>query len=303
MIDLKRMLCAAVLSCSVTMSGAGFAAAQVESASIPPLTIALPLAGETADGAGCKTSEAFKDENARTYAGHLTERFNTDVVLCLTDTLEEAADLARRGEVNMAWVDQASAAPIQATWRSSLTLRSKTGLGRPPFVLFGKAGNDLKLANVDTDKIGFLDRQPHSLNVDLAQRLLNDFGMPSEAISEVARFKTIDALFAAVDDGRLETAILEAGSWGRACAVLEADSTLCDGFEVLIYDRPRAEWAFMIPNDTEVERHYRLVGVHIALHIDHPQVFGWLSQGRGQEFDPTEPVAILPKSADRAVVF
>ncbi|WP_273242521.1 hypothetical protein [Hyphomonas atlantica corrig.] len=302
MIGWVQVLCKVVVCYGVAMSIALSTTAQVENTKILPLKIALPLAAETTDGAGCKTSEALTDKNARTYARHLSERFNTEAVLCLTTSLEEATSLAEHGEVNMVWVDQSSATPILSSWRASLTLRSRTGLGRPPFVLFGKA-NAIHLGDLNTNKIGFLDRAPQNLNIDLASRLLSDFGFANETIDQAARFDSIEAIFTAVENGSLDAAIVEAGSWGRACAVLEADSTICDGFEVLIYDRPRAENAFMIPSETDMERHYRLVGVHIALHLDHPEVFEWLSQGKGQEFDPTEATAMLPKSADLAIAF
>ena len=147
-----QLLCRFVIFCGAVMGITLAATAQGESTEVLPLKIALPLAAETADGAGCKTSAELTDENARTYARHLSDRFNTEAVLCLTTSLEEATNLAEQGAVNMVWTDQSNAAPLQSSWRASLTLRSRTGLGRPPFVLFGKTTRALQLENVNTSR-------------------------------------------------------------------------------------------------------------------------------------------------------
>lgn len=281
------------------------ATGQVTDGTPEPIMIALPLAGATQDGPGCKMAEDLVDDAARAYGLHLSARFNTQVELCLFETPGEAVAMAGRGEANLVWVDQSSAEPILESWRSSLTLRPDTGLGRPPFVLFTRVqeGQSIQIETLSGDQIGFLDRLPTDLNIDLAQDILRDYGLNAESLEESALFPSIDALFKAVEDGVVQAAILEAGSWGRSCAVLEPDSTICDGFDVLMYDRPRALNALMIPRTTSNERHYRLVGVHIALHLEQPEAFAWLSQGLGQEFDPTEPNAMVPKSPARAIVF
>jgi len=278
--------------------------AQTDAPLVAPLSVALPLANETTDGVGCKDTATLQDENARAYAEILETRFNTAVTLCLTETHAEAVDLGIRGDASFVWSDQSSVAPLLGSWRPALTLREFSGLGRAPFVVFGTkddAAGDM-LSSLNASEIGFLDRPPLSLNVDLALRLLNDYGISQPEDGQLRRFPNRADLFEAIESGDVDAAILEGGAWGRACAVLDSTSRVCDHLNVYIFDRPRALGAFMIPNDMDKERHFRLVGVHIALHLEHPEVFAWLSQGQGPEYEPTEATAILPKSIENAVV-
>ena len=279
--------------------------AQDDAFIIEPIRMALPLANVTSDGAGCKSASELQDLNARAYADILEARFNTDVTLCLTETYQEAAQLAAQGDVNFVWSDQGSAQPLLETWRPILTLRDHNGLGRVPFVVFGLPGSSsaAQTASMSEADLAFLGRPPKPLNIDLARQFLADFGVETVDSSEIREFSSIEAVFDAVETGVAQAGIVEGGTWGRSCNVLDPTSKLCDHLEVLIYDRPRAEYAFMVPNDIDVERHYRFVGVQIALHLESPNAFQWLSQGEGSEYDPTEAAALQPKSADSAIVF
>lgn len=280
-------------------------AAQDDAFIIEPIRMALPLANVTSDGAGCKSASELQDVNARAYADLLEARFNTEVTLCLTETYQEAVQLAAQDDVNLVWSDQDSAQPLLQTWRPILTLRDHNGLGRAPFVVFGLPGSSsaAQIASMTEADLAFLGRLPETLNINLARRFLGDFGVEPVAASEVRKFSSIEAVLDAVETGAVQAGILEGDTWGRTCNVLDPTSDLCDHLEVLIYDRPRAVNAFLVPNDVDVERHYRFVGVQIALHLEHPDAFQWLSQGEGSEYDPTEPAALQPKSADSAIVF
>ena len=283
---------------------AQYAIPQTEAQVIEPIIIALPLADVSSDGAGCKSVSEIIEPGAKAYAQHLETRFNTDVTLCLTASPAEAVAIAERGEANLVWVDQATVDPLLPTWRSSLSLRSMDNLGRTPFVLFAKAQDKpLSVDDIAFEQIGYQNILPEALNVDLALRVLSDYGIDGDAPSDQSLKPSVEELMQAVDSGVLKAGILEANAWARACMVLEPDSTLCDHYQVVMYDRPRAQNALMIPKSTPAERHFRLVGVHIGLHFENPDAFAWLSQGRGSEFDPAEPTAMAPKSNDTAVAF
>lgn len=286
----------------------GFAPAAIaQQADFTPqsIRVGLPLAGQTEDGAGCKAGSEVIDQNARDYVDMLAARFNTDVTLCLTETYADLAELAGREEVNFVWLDQERALPLLDSWRPMLTLREHTDLGRAPLVLFSaSAANEVKsFADVNLADIGFLGRPPEALNIDLAKRLLSDYGVAGDYSAAPRRFATYADLMDAVETGEVRAGILEGGTWGRACGVLDPASTFCDHLNALIYDRPRAIEAFMIPLTTDKERHFRLIGVHIALHIENPDVFAWLSQSKGPEYEPTEADAMRPKSANTAIAF
>ena len=281
------------------------AEAQTDTFVVEPVTVGLPLANQTQDGVGCKSSADLLDPVAKSYAELLADRFNTDVTICLTDTPEEVVALAQEGEVNFAWVTKEAAAPILGDWRPALTLRYENGLGRVPFVMFAlRSGQSVDdLSELQASDIGVIDRPPQSLHINLAKRVLKDFNILKDDGVEPLPYQTHEALFEAVENGQIPAGILEAGTWGRVCAVLDPDATFCDHFEVMLYDRQRADIGFILPTDTDRERFYRLIGVHIALHLDLPAAHDWLRQGKGLEFEPTEASAMDEKSTDRAIAF
>ena len=279
--------------------------AQTETFVVEPIKVGLPLAKQTEDGVGCKSSADLLDPVAKSYAELLTDRFNTEVTLCLTDTPEEVVSLAERQEVNFAWVTKEAAAPILGAWRPALTLRYENGLGRVPFIMFAlkdspSAGN---LSALTASNIGLIDRPPRALHIDLAKRVLEDFNLLQDDGVEPVAYPTHEALFEAVESGQISAGVLESGTWGRVCAVLDPDAMFCDHFEIVLYDRQRADIGFILPTDTERERFYRLIGVHIALHLDLPAAHDWLRQGSGFELEPAEATAMDEKSTDRAVAF
>ena len=279
--------------------------AQTDTYVVQPITVGLPLAKQTQDGVGCKSSADLLDPVAKSYAELLAERFNTNVTICLTDTTEQVVALAQRGEVNFAWVTKEAAAPVLGDWRPALTLRYENGLGRVPFVMFALKSSQpvVNLSALQASDIGLIDRPPEALHVDLSKRVLKDFNLLQDDGVEPVKYPSHEALFEAVESGQIPAGILESGTWGRVCAVLDPDATFCDHFEVLLYDRQRADVAFIVPSDTDRERFYRLIGVHIALHLDLPEAHDWLRQGKGFEFEPTEAKAMDEKSTDRAVAF
>lgn len=271
---------------------------------VEPLVVALPLAGQSADGEGCFTAAELQDPTAKAYAKHLENRFNTTVTLCLTGSIADSVSLIDEAGVNMIWVDRANSDTLTDTWRVSLVLRTQAGLGRTPFVLFGlKSNTALDLERLTQEQIAYLDHPPASLLLEKAGSILLDYGIEGASVETGVAKKAVDDVFAAVREGDVQAAILDASTWAAACALLDADSVVCEDLQILMYDRPRAEEAFMIPADTSLERHYRLVGVHISLHLEEPELFAWLSQGAGSEYEPAEAAAIKVKSAKTAVAY
>ena len=304
-ISISRWISGLLLSAFYLLGFTPSASAEQTETIIQPIRVGLPLAAQTEDGAGCKAGSDMIDQDARDYTDLLAARFNTDVTLCLTETFADLAELAELEEVNFVWLDQERALPLLDAWRPALTLREPTNLGRAPFALFFAPATNgaATLADVSLADIGFLGRPPEALNIDLAKRLLSDYGVAGDYSAAPRRFATYADLMDAIETGEVRAGILEGGTWGRACGVLDPASTFCDHLDTLIYDRPRAIEAFMIPLTTDQERHFRLIGVHIALHIENPEIFAWLSQSKGPEYEPTEGAAMRPKSANTAIAY
>lgn len=258
------------------------------------LTVALPLAEDTADAPGCYFADALSDPGAKAYAEHLQSRFSNRIELCLTVDTSEAAALANSGDATLAWIGQDDAETLGENWRSFLTLRAHDNLGRPPYVLFQANGSN-GAEDRNQKQIGLVAGKPERLFVGMALQTLGDHGLSVEGVDVDQRFVAADELFSAVRTQSVDLGILDANTWGRNCGVLEPAYNPCSDLEVIFQERPRADYAMMIENSQSLEFRYRLVSVHIALHIEAPEAFDWINQGRGTEFQAAEFNALMPR--------
>lgn len=258
------------------------------------IKITLPLAEQSEDPAGCHSLNALTDPGAIAYVEHLEGRFANRVVLCLTDTIAEAAQLMNDGETTLAWINQADAQASSDTWRAFLTLRGFDGLGRPPYVVF--AGESVtEPGELDAAQIGFVSQEPQRLFVDMALETLQDLGLRLTSVEQDQRYPDVPSLFQAVRSTEKAAGVLDANAWGRNCGVLDPSYNPCDDFQVLYEGRPRADQAMVIGTEHASEFRYRMVSVHIALHMEAPEAFAWINQGQGSEFQPAEHDALTAR--------
>lgn len=295
---LSRMLIAAMAS--ICLSPVAASAQSTEAAkplNATALRVALPLAGQSLDEAGCHDVVALTDPGASAYAKHLAARFKTRVELCLTDDAAQAAALAADEAVDMAWVDASSYQPLSDVWRPFLTFRTLEGLGRAPIVFFARADDEAtNLSRLDPAEIGYLSAKKKALNIGVPHRVLEDYGFePPATPGDEQLYPDLKTMMAAVAAGEIAVGATESSGWGRECAVLEKDKNPCAVYKTLISNRPQADAAMIIRRDMDKERFFRLTGVHVALHFEAQPAFDWISQGASSEFEPTEPGAMAPR--------
>ena len=263
-----------------------------------PLKVALPLASISEDGEGCFAQAELKDTGAKSYADHLASRFDTDITLCLTSSQEELeALLLQDAAVNLAWVNQETFENVSDSWRSLLTLRAMNGLGRPPAILFTHIENEVAASDVPPEQIGYISKEPSVLHIDIVQRVLTDAGLSVSAPTDDQLFSGVDTLLEAVKTKAVPYGLVEASGWGRECAVLEAGNDPCGDLNVILNERPLAIEALALHLSADKERQFRLVGVHIGLHLEAPEAFAWLTQGKGSELEPTESTALIRQTS------
>ncbi|MEL6830452.1 MAG: hypothetical protein AAFO63_09985, partial [Pseudomonadota bacterium] len=206
----------------------------------------------------------------------------------------EAAALAANGDATLAWIDQSDAQSLPETWRSFLTLRAFDGLGRPPYVFFA-AADAIDARQIGEEQIGVVSREPERLFVEMAFETLQDLGLTQNAVTANQKYQDVSSLFEAIRAGDMSAGILDANAWGRNCDILNPASNPCSDLKVLYEGRPRADQAMVIEADQSTEFRYRMVSVHIALHLEAPEAFQWINQDRGTEFQPAEHDALLAR--------
>lgn len=280
--------------CGIALSAVTGADAQIPLTD--PIAIALPLAQQTTDAAGCFSENELTDPGAKAYASHLETRFSNPIVLCLTDDAEGSAKLAQNGDVKLAWIDQAQAAGLTDQWRAFMTLRAKDGLGRPPYVLFTGA-EETDIREVRLSEIAFVGQEPERSFVGMAIDTLEDHGFQASSDAVGQRYADVQSLLTAVRSEGALAGLLDSNAWGRECGVLDPSFNPCDDLSVVYQERPRAKGAMIIQANEPSELRYRMVSIHIALHMEAPEAFAWINQDRGSEFQPAEPDALSPRPA------
>lgn len=286
---IKRIIC-----CGLALSAALSVDAQMSLTE--PVQIILPLATQSSDAEGCYSADELTDPGAKAYIDHIGSRFANPIVLCLTENSEGSAAFAQRGDASLAWIDQGQAADLGDEWRTFLTLRAKDGLGRPPYVLF-TVSDASDIGSISISEIGFVGQEPERLFVGMALETLEDHGFQLSSDASGQLHSDVQELLAAVRTKDSAAGMLDSNAWGRECGILDPSFNPCDDLSVVYQERPRATSAMIISASAPSELRYRMVSIHIALHMEAPEAFDWINQDQGSEFQPAEPDALMPRRA------
>lgn len=271
----------------------------------PAFRIALPhMEG---DGV-CRASSDISTPGAFDYITHLARRFpERSIRLCIGQNPEtplgSAARQVAKGQRDMAWVSSAAYPPLAKDIRAIMTFRAADDIARIPVAIFTRgetAETFRKPAEIsEMLKIGYLSARPAIVHKDRVFSVLEQWGATGQWLESATAYPDFPSLKAALRQGEIDVAAVEVETHYRNCEGLRPGDEPCDDLETLTTQRPVAESGFVISRSMEQEWHYRLVGVHVGLHLEAPTAFEWLIGDSGAlEVSPAEAEALNPLGAE-----
>lgn len=264
-------------------------------ASAPPLT-RLRIAMEQ-PGTDCAADSPAWPTQEREYVRHLSARMEIPVEVCPVPGKAEAARALAENRVDLALLDPASIAPWRDRVRPILTQRTPTELGRTEVVLAAADASPLRtLPDADRAALAFAGNSPARL--DGPRRTMASAGIPQPVLAGARILASpAEAVAAMRADPKVAVAFLSA-DWSRLCRGAGKDDHPCTGLRELWRGRAQAAAAWSVRQDIPAESWARLVGIHVALFEDKPEVARWLAPDT-TEIEPTEAGALDPARAPR----
>jgi ABC-type phosphate/phosphonate transport system substrate-binding protein len=227
----------------------------------------------------------------RAYAAHLAARLERPVWACGAADRAAAADALARGDVDLAVLDVESYEAAKPKVRAFATLRPKEGMSRVPVVVSTRAqGRDL--AGLKGAAIVFGGTYPAAYQ--LPKQALAHLGVAPGHFSGEVITEDHETAVEALRAGRAEVMVLHASAQRRLCRPSSPGQKPCADLTELWRGRPRADLALAVRSDMPDLDRYRLLGVHLALHLENPPAFAWAAAWAPQstEFEPAEADAL-----------
>lgn len=229
----------------------------------------------------------------KAYHDHLARRLGREVVKCGYASAADAAAGLAKGEVDLAWLDPAAFAPVRAQTRAILTVRSARDANRIPVIIAVRASDPTRdLAALKGRLIGFGGRSPAGLATPEA--VLTERGLASGAYR--AKIEPDgDQAIAELRAGRIDAVAVHAAAWQRVCRMVSPKAPQpCADLRIVVKARPRATQALVVRRDISLELRYRLIGLHMPMHLEAPAAFAFATGGAkgAAEFQPAEADAL-----------
>ena len=242
----------------------------------------------------CATPVATIPEGERAYYAHLASRLGVTVLRCpVPDTLAAAKALAAN-ELDVALLDPTAFSQVATTTRAILTIRPKGGLNRIPVVLGVRAASPYKsLTDLRGKTLAFGGRTPAALN--LPQKVLSQRGAPASFWGREVVVADGDAAVSDLRANKVDAMVLHAAAWQRLCRQdSPKEAPPCADLRVIARARPQADRAIVVRRDIADEIRYRLIGIHMPLHLENAPAFAWATSWapNAAEFEPTEALAL-----------
>lgn len=243
--------------------------------------------------AGCSALGAGASAGERAYYAHLAKRLGREIQRCgYASTAGAGAGLAQ-GAVDAAWLDPAGFGPVRAKVRAILTVRGSGEANRLPTIIAVRSADPARdLASLDGRRIGFGGRSPAALAAP--QAVLAERGLPADRY-RAAIIADGDTVLADLRAGRIDAAAVHAAAWQRVCRMVSPKAPQpCADLRVVVKARPRATQALAVRRDISDELRYRLIGIHLPLHLEAPAGFAFAVNGQknAAEFQPAEADAL-----------
>jgi len=272
-----------------------------------PLAAVLSLAGPSAEAASLRIAEVVGSDGAchaldasapageRAYFRHLGERLGREILTCPVVDRAAAAQALAAGRLDAALLDPAAYAPVQATTRAILTVRAVGHLNRIPLLVATKAnGPATSLASLRGKSLVFGGSGDATLATP--RQALADQGAGPGFFSREDVAADADSAAAKLRSGAVDALVLNAAAWQRLCQGERSNDNNCRDLKVVWRGRQRATLALVVRRDMPDELRFRLIGIHVAMHIEAKDAFAWASSSvpGAADFEPTEAEALAP---------
>ena len=251
------------------------------------------IATVTGAAGGCHTLEASAPAGEVAYFRLLRLRLGRDILTCPVADRAAAARAVAAGDADLAVLDPAAYGPEQAKIRSILTVRPTGHLNRIPVVLATKATSPAaNLADLRGKSLAF--GGPSDAAHAVPKQALADQGAGPDFFSREDIVATADTAAAKLRAGGVDALVLNAAAWQRLCEGVKSTDNACRDLKVIWRGRPRASLALVVRRDIPDELRFRLIGIHVAMHLEAKDAFAWASSWIAQaaEFEPTEAEAL-----------
>lgn len=253
----------------------------------------LRIAAIGAGAAGCRAIGADAPAGERAYYAHLAKRLDVPVLRCPLATPAAAAAALAGGQVDLALLDGPSFEPSRKAVRAILTVRPEGAANRIPVILAVRASDARQsLASLKGATLALGGRTSASLATPRAVLAVRGAG-PGYFREEID--PDGEAALDRLRAGKVDAAAVHAAAWQRVCRMISPKNpTPCRDLSVILKARPRAERALAVRRDMPLELRYRLIGIHMALHLEAPAAFAFASNWAksAAEFQPAEADAL-----------
>lgn len=252
----------------------------------------LRVAVEGKPAAACSADDKSWTAKERDYVRHISARMEIPVLLCPVANKAEAAKALADGKVDMALLDPASIAPVKTKVRPIMTGRIPADIGRVSIVLATTANANVKtLADARQARLALSGANATMLGG--VRRTAVAVGFSETALGGALTLPDAPAALSAIKAGKADVLVLYGAEWVRLCRGQEKGDEPCEGLKEIWRGRPMAQTAWSMRTDIPKESWARLLGIHIALPLEKPEIAKWFVPDAA-EIEPTEAVALEP---------
>lgn len=252
------------------------------------------IAAVTGKTAPCHSLASSAPAGQIAYFKHLAARLGQDVLECPVADEAAAGRALESGALDMAVMGPASFEPVKAKTRSILTVRPVGELNRiPVLVATKKTSTRTSLSALKGGTIVFAGKAAFAYG--LPRKALADRGAGPGFFAREDVAAAPEAAAARLRSGAVDALVINAAAWQRLCQGDRPQDANCGDLKVIWRGRPRAAKAIVVRRDIEDELRFRLIGVHVAMHLEARDAFAWGSSWipKAAEFEPTEADALV----------
>lgn len=253
----------------------------------------LRIAAVTGAAGACQALPSSAPAGQKAYYKLLADRLGRQIQQCPVATEAAAAQALTAGAADMAVLDPAAFEPVRAQTRAILTVRPTGALNRIPVIVATRSGSPrASLGALKGATIVYTGQAPAALS--LPRQALADQGAATGFFAREDIATDPDAAAAKLRSGSVDAMVINAAAWERLCRGDRPQDARCGDLKVLWRGRPRAVKALVVRRDMPDELRFRLIGIHVAMHIEAKDAFAWGASWvpGAAEFEPTEADAL-----------